>query len=374
MSKKKKEVEVFLKNFKKDKKIQKDLDKNSSFSKILNEIFLSLIFIVLVLIVILIVFFFLKTAEEETEIIPACGDGTFYGTCSLNKPYICDQGVLTERASLCGCPDDFYKDDDFCISEYHVNSLDLSFNYVLRGEEGVIDFRAYFGILDEISYSPKFLSYEEGELFLRSDFKLNRINNKLQRQAILPLVIRIQNMAPNNKEDQARIAISLIQNIPYNESENYLTVGKTKLALSRFPYQVLFDQSASCEGKSELLILILKELGYGVSLFYYNMENHEAVGIKCPLEYSLDGSGYCFVETTSPSIITDDSGEYFGAGKLFSSPEVIILSDGISLSENIYEYGDAKFYSRLRYKGEINFFNVKRWNEIKEKYGLNNGV
>ena len=39
-------------------------------------------------------------------------------------------------------------------------------------------------------------------------------------------------------------------------------------------------------------------------------ENHESVGIRCPLEESYKESGYCFIETTAPAIISDDSIEY----------------------------------------------------------------
>lgn len=373
MPKSKKEEEFAVKDFKKRNGGLNNVSRHSSFGKILNEIFLSLIILILVLIIVFFVFFFISNEDSSKNSVPVCGDGTFYGTCSLSKPYFCYNGVLVEKSSLCGCPEGFFKESDFCVSRDYVGYRDLKFRYVLRGQEDEITFRVYEGVLEKISSYPKFLSYEEGEIFLRSDFKLKKLENSLQRQAILPLVIRIQNLAPKSKVDQARIAISLVQNIPYNESQNYFSVGGTKIAISKFPYQVLFEQSASCEGKSELLALILKEIGYGVSLFYYSQESHEAVGIKCPVDQSLEGSGYCFIETTAPSILTDNRGKYYDAGVLSSFPEVIIISRGFSLPDNLYEYDDADFFRKYSDKGEISFFNVDRWDEIKIKYGLKNG-
>jgi hypothetical protein len=32
-----------------------------------------------------------------------CGDGTFYGECSVNPSYSCSDGILIQDASACGC-------------------------------------------------------------------------------------------------------------------------------------------------------------------------------------------------------------------------------------------------------------------------------
>lgn len=36
-----------------------------------------------------------------------CNDGTFHESCSSNKPYYCFNGTLTEKASVCGCPEGY---------------------------------------------------------------------------------------------------------------------------------------------------------------------------------------------------------------------------------------------------------------------------
>lgn len=338
---------------------------------ILKEVLFALILIIFVGIVLLLTFNVFGS-DFDREFIPTCGDGSFYEACSLNKPFFCNsEGVLVEKASICGCPEILNKEEDFCISAHSTDQKDVELKYILRGQEESILFTMYGGAYDYVSSLPRFIFYEGEEIPLRSDFKLNKINDELQRQLILPLVVRIQNLAFDSQIDQARIAISLVQNIPYDEfNETFLIENDEEIILSRFPYQTLFETSGSCEGKSELLALLLREIGYDVALFYYKLENHESLGIKCPLGYSVGGSGYCFVETTSPSILTDDKGEYLGTGKLFSEPEVVLISKGISLPKNLFEYKDAKDYLRIREKGFLNVFNRGRWNELNEKYGI----
>ena len=129
-----------------------------------------------------------------------------------------------------------------------------------------------------------------------------------------------------------------------------------------------------CGEKSELLVFLLRELGYGIVFFYHQEENHESVGIKCPEEYSLRKSGYCFVETTGSSIITDDEIEYVGGVKLLSQPEIFKISEGESLEEDLYEYKDAKKWIEIRNdikeNRELDVLKYFRWKSLKEKYGL----
>ena len=138
---------------------------------------------------------------------------------------------------------------------------------------------------------------------------------------------------------------------------------------SRYPYEVIYDNEGVCGEKSELLAFLLREMGYGVVFFYNKLENHESIGIKCPKKFSLDDSGYCFIETTGPSIITDSEIEYEGVGKLSSKPELIPISDGDSLGDDLYEYKDAKELINLRSNG-INMFSSGKLEKLKEKYGL----
>ena len=46
-----------------------------------------------------------------------CSDGTLYGKCSTNKPYLCYEGELVESAYSCGCPNGYVRDFQRCIKE-----------------------------------------------------------------------------------------------------------------------------------------------------------------------------------------------------------------------------------------------------------------
>ena len=170
------------------------------------------------------------------------------------------------------------------------------------------------------------------------------------------------------------IAVSLVQNLEWGFSNETYSFFGQKVNHSRYPYEVLYEEKGICGEKSLLLAMILKELGFGTAIFYNNDENHETVGIKCPLMESWHYSGYCFVETSGSAIITDDKLAYSGGIILDSKPEVIVISDGISLSRWLDFYHDADEIKELRKKmasgKELNPFEEKKFKEIKNKYGL----
>lgn len=302
---------------------------------------------------------------------PTCGDGSFYNTCNLNKPYYCDgeTGMLVEKASLCGCPLGMTKNADTCVSPYQTKPKEITFNYTLRGEQKQINAIVYGGMTDYISNLSKVISYSNGETPLRSDFKLRNLNDVNQRQLLLPLLIEIENSA-KDRNDQIRIAVSLVQNIPFGESnKTSLLLGGITTNYSRYPYDVLYDGMGICGEKSELLAFFLKEMGYGVVFFYNQAENHESLGVKCPARYSHYGTGYCFIETTGPAIISDSKIEFVGGIKLQSEPEIILVSNGEGIGDDFYEYKDAKTLERLR-GSSVALFKKARLNALEEKYGL----
>lgn len=366
------------KNYKNDKADRnKDGTKSGLLDRYTKETEYKVIISILLAIIIVFLFIFIwnyfSALLDNKSAISTCGDGSFYNTCDLNKPYYCDAntGLLVENATLCGCPDDMYKSGDSCYSLYQTGAKEISLKYVLRGEEQYLNFTVYKGLADYLSDLPKTINYQPEEKPLRSDFKLRNINNNEQRQLLLPLLIAIQNTA-ENKEDQIRIAISIVQNIEFGESgESQNLPGNNSIIHSRYPYEVLYDGKGICEEKSELLAFLLKETGYGVVFFYYQDENHEALGIKCPARYSIDNTGYCFIETTGPSIMTDSEIEYAGGIKLISEPEIILVSNGEGLGYKMYEYADAKEMIKLRNGGFV-LFRESKMNNLREKYGLIN--
>ena len=339
------------------------LKKNKSFY----FLFASIIFLWLVLSLTIVNVF------EKSEETYDCGDESFNGSCSENKPYYCSNAVLLENASFCGCSKNLIVQGDSCVSDYQNNSMEIKLKYFIRGEEKEINFTVYKGMADYLSTISREISYSGAEVPLKADFKLKKLNEDNQNQLLMPLVVEIQNLA-KDKEEQMRISVSIAQNIEWGFSNKTSKFRHNKLNYSRYPYEVLHDSQGVCGEKSELLAFLLRELGFDIVLFYNQLENHESLGIKCPEKYSWHNSGYCFVETTGPSIITDTSIEYVGGLRLSSKPEIIFISEGISLGDDLYEYKDAKDLMRIREKmletGKINFFDIKKLDKLNEKYGL----
>lgn len=327
--------------------------------------------LVFVLVLFLITFASAGLFKKETRDL--CGDGTIEGNCSSRQPYFCSEQLLTEKASICGCTENMTQEGDSCISEYERGvSKEITLKYILRGEEGEIDYIVYENMVDYLSTLSPFITYRGDEGASRIDFKLRSLNEPKQRELLLPLVTKIQNLA-DNKEDQMRIAISLTQHISFGSSNKTITVGNNSVNYSRYPYEVLYEQEGICASKSELLVFLLREIGYETVFFYHELENHDSVGIKCPEKYGLGNTSYCFVETTGPAVLTDNENAYLEGVKLISPPEIMNVSTGDSLGY-MYEYRDAKILKRIRQRieetGKINLLRQFKLNQIRKKYGI----
>jgi hypothetical protein len=328
------------------------------------KILLFVLIPVFVLMVTFLIIFLIKPAN--------CDDGTSLNSCSNVRPYYCSNGKLIENASKCGCPQSSNEEGNLCISDYKTEPKQMAFKYVLKGKEGYVNITVYGGVYEYLSNLPRYADSEEN--FTLADFKLNMINEEIQKGFLFQLFLKIANIT-SDKEDRVRIAISLVQNIPFGSSDKVLRLGKIPITYQRYPYEVLYDNEGICSEKSELLFFLLKQMGYGTASLYYVKENHEVVGIKCPVGKSVLNSGYCFVETTGPSILGDDQTDYFGESRtLNSTPRLIPISDGNSLGINMIEYRDSKVLISIRNKakkyGELNFYESTQWNILKERYGL----
>jgi len=254
-------------------------------------------------------------------------------------------------------------------ANYISGEKEVSLNYILNGEEGKINFTVYKGVVDYLEILPKaIISHGEDEPSI-VDFKFQHLDEEVQREFLKNLVDEIKKEGEDRSE-QFRIAVSLVQNIEYGEKQwDIMFNSNQRTGYSRYPYEVLYDSQGVCGEKSELMVFLLKELGYTVGIFRYAEENHEAVAVACPIEYSIGATGYCFVETTGPAIISDDSIVYVGDVKLTSEPIIYELYEGDSLEKGMYEYKDAKKIKKLRERKFV-FFRNWRLNRLSERYGL----
>jgi hypothetical protein len=234
-------------------------------------------------------------------------------------------------------------------SSFKTNPNSVDYTYILRGSRGHITYTVYGGLSDYLKGLPKEITYEAGGTPpTDTDFLMRDLNDENQKQFLDPLVDQIKSITPN-QDDQARIAISLVQNIPYDMSS--FKAGNIE---GKYPYETLYTDTGVCSQKSELLAYLLRGLGYGVVIFRF--DNHDAVGLKCPQQYSYKGTGYCFVESTTPTIITDGSSDYLISGnsdattKLADIFKTLNICDGNSFDSVSEEYNDNMDYQNLDIK------------------------
>lgn len=219
--------------------------------------------------------------------------------------------------------------------------IDRSYPYYLNGGAGQVSMALYpamynYSVCQARGYSGP------------SDIKTKRYTeDQIQKRYMSSLIESIRNSS-GDPDEQARIAISLVQKIPYDDGKAEENVKANYTLYTKYPYEVLAHNHGLCEEKAILLALLLKELGFGVAVFNFDTEHHSAVGIKAPSEYAYKDTGYAFIETTRPSIITDAYGDYANNTSLTSTPDVYVVSDGLMLGDLSREWADAKELDRLR--------------------------
>jgi hypothetical protein len=243
------------------------------------------------------------------------------------------------------------------IQDGHIN---IRFPFTLKGTSGYVSLTVYERIYYEIvrKLSLRFVNCFD------QVFYLTLLEHDEQKRALKSFIDSIKTLGRFNTFDDLRIAVSLVQQIPYGKIKNYLT-------RRCYPYEVIYNQCGVCEDKSVLLAFLLKELGYGVVLLEFETERHMAVGIKVPDEFSYKKTGYAFVETTTPNIISDCHCEYVNTGKLGSTPSLIPVSDGKTFNGIKEEYRDAAEWNDILSRGKIlDQYHFSRFQYLINKYGM----
>jgi len=303
-------------------------------------------------------------ANEFCVFSANCSDGTFAGECSLQKPFYCINESLIEKASVCGCSEGMIEDDDSCLKKYQTGTkLNRTYSFVVKGETGSISMVVYKSLKDYLAKLPRTFVCND-TCPSREELEMKYINEKEQKEYLSELLSLIKTKT-NDSDERVRIAVALVQNIPYDYAE---AEGAIK---DRFPYEVLYDNAGVCGEKSRLLAYILREFGYGTVLFHYESQKHMAVGIKCPVQYSYKSSGYCFIETTRPLMMTDYWESYAGIGKLTTSPNILNVSSGKLFDGISEEYNDGQEWYQIENMGRtLDGYHYDRYKALVAKYGL----
>jgi hypothetical protein len=304
---------------------------------------------------------------EKCDRIIMCSDGTISGSCTAGKPTYCLNGTFVSRSSICGCPEEHVEQGEGCVSIYELNAKEGDFEYVLRGNEKTITMPVYQSLKDYLASISRYY-YCTPDCPTALELEMKYIDEPKERDKLLVLADSIRKRS-GNSDEQARMAISLVQNIPFDNAKLNNT-GAT----GRYPYEVLYDDMGVCGEKSHLLAFLLREMGYGVALLKYDSQNHMAIGIKCSDRYDYLGTGYCFIETTVPAIMTYSEGDYAGVVGELSNPTVLKVSDGAEFNA-AEEYADAQQWKTINDAadasgGRVSDDMYNEWVMLVDKYGI----
>lgn len=290
----------------------------------------------------------------ESICYTACEEGTFKcegaeGICYESLPSSTDSFSKSScskkielNGSICGCDNDFFSIDGYCYPNKYIKNpyfttdgwghmynpnLTMGRNYLLNYS---VYFSAskYFENLDKDIYYYPGVDPEPNY----KDYILKNIDDPFQLFLIQPIVDAIKNLS-DDLDFQARVVISLVQWIPYDN--NAFDEGADPYEL--YAYEVLLNNKGVCGEKSQLMILLLRELGFGTAIFEFPDENHATAAIKCPKEYSYKKTGWCFIEATGTAYVGNSNNNYVDVGKLSYNPLIHVISDG-------YEYKDIERY------------------------------
>lgn len=243
---------------------------------------------------------------------------------------------------------------------YKTDPVTNTYTYVLNGNVGSISVTLYPEYVNELSKkSHTYYSSIEKEII----YPLFTDNG--QDYFMETLTEKLDNLGSG--DIAGKIAISLVQNIPYDYSKLW-----SRSSDWYYPYETLYHYKGVCSDKSILLAYLLKNLGYDVVLFEF--PGHMAVGVKTSGN-GFRNTGYAFIETTIPTIITYEPDTYIGIGQLGELTNTYYISKGGKSMNVEQERIDAAELKRLdniaahnnNYLSEAEY---QKWINIANKYGL----
>jgi hypothetical protein len=170
------------------------------------------------------------------------------------------------------------------------------------------------------------------ETTAREKFYALFFNKKSGDDSLTNLISYANRVATDNSwsdDKKIEFLMAIIQYIPYDSSK----INDNPLQ-PNYPYETLYKDSGICSDKTFLAVAILRELGYGAAILDFPDQKHSAAGISCPVADSVNGSGYCYIETTN----------YFPLGVV---PPSISGGKAISSTNNLTNLFDATHLSRL---------------------------
>ena len=181
------------------------------------------------------------------------------------------------------------------LNELNLVKRNYSFKYNSLTRNINIDLDS--GLYDYYRNKDKSLSYYTSNppLNLRDSFYGIFLQQAESDNSIKNLVNEAKKTGLEN-DQLLEYLVSMVQYIPYDFAKVSQSITNSN---PYYPYETLYLNKGVCSDKTFLALLIARQLGYGSAILDFPEANHSALAISCEKEYSLNNSGYCFVETTN---------------------------------------------------------------------------
>ena len=185
-------------------------------------------------------------------------------------------------------------------SQIWVKDASKNFSFKYKNENQSLTLNLSSVLYEAYKNSPKVLTYQSNNkpANFRDAFYGIFLEFKNGDDSIKDLVAKGREIANSKNwtdDELLEYLLALIQYISYDSAklQNGLSTNPF------YPYESLYLKKGVCSDKTFLALALIRELGYGGAILDFPDINHSALGLSCPLEYSVRGSGYCFVETTN---------------------------------------------------------------------------
>lgn len=227
-----------------------------------------------------------------------------------------------------------------------------SYSWEYAGAKYSLDETLHKSVYQYYRGEPKTFSYNDDDLptnweeqYYGMFLKINEADKTIET-----LADDLKNLGKkhNLNDDQiVDLTLAFVQSIEYDDSKAENILAQSENVFMLRPYELLFEKKGVCSDKSLLAVALLRQMGYGAALFAYEQDNHMAIGIQCPKEYSTYGSGYCYAETTA-------IGNKIGiipeldhvTNKTVTSKEMISSDFGASQQDNLKQLGQVTTYQK----------------------------
>jgi len=183
-----------------------------------------------------------------------------------------------------------------------INDQVKTFSFIYQNNNYQISQPLSAAVYNSYKNSPKVYTYTSNNEppNLREVFYGLFLNLKSNDTSLDDIVSKLKNIATTNNwsDDQLlEFTLAFIQYIPYDQSKVTANPGVNSNPF--FPYETLYLDKGVCSDKTFLGVALLRKLGYGAAILDFPDKNHTALGIACPVQYSINNSGYCYGETTN---------------------------------------------------------------------------